>query len=282
MEGAKGHEEGIGMGKGLSEWVAASILFAIVAALAVGAHARNSLWKSEIDLWEDCIRKAPQKERTHHNLGFAYYEVGRWEEAQREFGKALTLNPRHTLSMYNLGLVYYRKGMMEKAIDCCLKTLDLNCPPPDTYFNLGLAYCQRGRYSDAVKSFKRLLRMKPDYRNAYHHLGLAYQGSKQWDRAIESYRAELERNPENPDSYLCLGDLYLERKNYPKALVHFKKALAYPHLSGADRVRKIVSSIEGTPRLKNGRKSPTALNNDPSSRPVPLLREERDPFRGDS
>jgi tetratricopeptide (TPR) repeat protein len=30
-----------------------------------------------------------KKERTHHHLGFAYYELGRWDEAKEEFEKAL-------------------------------------------------------------------------------------------------------------------------------------------------------------------------------------------------
>ncbi len=248
MEGEGGGEKDAGMGKRIKEWIAGSILLAIIAILAIGAHARNSLWKSEIDLWEDCVKKAPGKERVHHNLGYAYYETGRWEDARREFEAALDFNPRYTLSIYNLGLVYYRKGMMEEAIGCYQKALDLDGSSPDTYFNLGLACYQSGRYSDAAESFKTLLSLKPDYKNAHNRLGLVYQRLRKWDQAIESYQEELKRNPEDPDPHLCLGDLYLERKDYPKAVAHFKKALASPHLSDADRVKKIVLSIEETPK----------------------------------
>ena len=163
------------MGKGVEEWIAGSILLVMVAVLAVGAHGRNLHWKSEIDLWEDCVRKAPQKERTHHNLGFAYYEIGRWEDARREFERALDLNPRYALSVYNLGLVFYRQGMMEKAIDCYHRALNLDGSSADTYFNLGLAYYQTGRYSEAAEAFKALLKLKPDYENAHYRLDLAYQ-----------------------------------------------------------------------------------------------------------
>ena len=253
MEGAVGREEGVGVAKRLMEWITASVLVGMVMALAIGSYARNALWRDEIGLWRDCVRKAPQKERSHHNLGYAYYEMGQWEDAQREFETALTLNSRYTLSMYNLGLVYYQKGMLKKSIECGQKTLRLNYPPADTYYNLGLAYYRQGLYFDAIRSFRDLLRMRPDYENAYNHLGLAYQRSRRWRQAIVSYQEELKRYPENPSSHLHLGDLYLERKDYPRALFHFKQALVSPRLSDAERVKKVVSSIEGISKSNRGK-----------------------------
>jgi len=252
-----GNEEGVGMGKRIDEWITGSILFAIVMALAIGAYARNSLWKSEIELWKDCVSKAPQKERTHHNLGFAYYEEGRWGDAQTEFETALVLNPCYTLSLYNLGLVYYRMGMIEEAIDCYQEALNLDWPPPETYYNLGLAYYQKGSYANAVDTFKTFIELKPDYENAYNHLGLAYQRLKKRDRAMESFQEELRRNSENPHTHRYLGDLYYEMKDYPKALVHFKRALTSPDLSEAERIRKIVTLIEGNRKLRR-KSSPLA------------------------
>jgi hypothetical protein len=60
------------------DWV---ILFFIVLVLFIGTYQRNALWHSELELWKDCVKKSPRKERTHHNLGFVYYECGRWDEA---------------------------------------------------------------------------------------------------------------------------------------------------------------------------------------------------------
>ncbi len=71
----------------------------IILLLSLGAHQRNVTWGSDLALWEDCVKKSPLKERPHHNLGFAYYELGRWDEAQRAFEEALRLNPEYALSM---------------------------------------------------------------------------------------------------------------------------------------------------------------------------------------
>jgi tetratricopeptide (TPR) repeat protein len=98
---------------GITDWF---LLFLIIFLLFMGAYQRNSLWKSDLELWKDCVKKSPQKERTHHNLGFAYFELEQWEDAEGEFEEALRLNPHYSLSMYNLGLVFYKKGFMDKAI----------------------------------------------------------------------------------------------------------------------------------------------------------------------
>ena len=97
------------------------------------------------------------------------------------------------------------------------------------------------------------MKAKPDYENAYNNLGLAYRRLKRWDQAVESFQEELKRNPENPYAHLNLGDLYYELKDYPKALVHFKRALTYPGLSEAERIKKIVSSIGRVP-INKGKK----------------------------
>ena len=120
------------------------IPFGIILLLSVGTYQRNSIWNSELELWKDCVKKSPQKERVHHNLGFVYYELGRWDDAEEEFEEALRLNPRYALSLYNLGLLFYRKGYTDEAIDYYQKAIELDPNFPDSYYNLGIAYHQKG------------------------------------------------------------------------------------------------------------------------------------------
>ncbi len=69
------------------------ILAVFIVLLLVGlGHAtylRNFAWKSEQSLWADASMKAPDQFRPHHNLGVAYQQQGRLQEAVAEFEKAL-------------------------------------------------------------------------------------------------------------------------------------------------------------------------------------------------
>src|SRR4030043_720211 len=123
------------------EWV---LFFFLILSLSLWTYQRNDLWNSEIELWKDCVRKAPGKERVHHNLGFVYYELGRWDDAKMEFEEALRLTPDYALSFYNLGLVYYQKGLLIEAVNHYTKAIALDPTFPNSYFNLGLAYHHLG------------------------------------------------------------------------------------------------------------------------------------------
>jgi protein O-mannosyl-transferase len=56
-------------------------------------YARNTLWKTEISLWQDVVEKSPNKARPHNNLGFAYASQGQRDGAIAEYQTALRLKP---------------------------------------------------------------------------------------------------------------------------------------------------------------------------------------------
>ncbi|MEW6103812.1 MAG: tetratricopeptide repeat protein [bacterium] len=67
--------------------------------------ARNYTYRSEIALWEDTVRKSPQKARVYNNLGYAYAIAGRNEEAKRAYLTALSLDPDYSLARNNLARI---------------------------------------------------------------------------------------------------------------------------------------------------------------------------------
>ena len=78
----------------------------VVAALALtcglAAVARQLDYRSEIALWEADSARAPWNARAYNNLGYAYQQAGRLEEARREYRAALALDPGHVKARFNL------------------------------------------------------------------------------------------------------------------------------------------------------------------------------------
>jgi HEAT repeat protein len=58
----------------------------------------------------------PKNARFHTDLGYQYFELGKLEEAKREYLLALQQDPNFALARSNLGFVYDRQGMMDDAI----------------------------------------------------------------------------------------------------------------------------------------------------------------------
>src|SRR3989304_1204453 len=67
------------------------LLLILIFGLGAASFKKNFVWKDELTLWEDVVKKNPDKERGHNNLGIAYYELGRMDEAIKEYQQAIKL-----------------------------------------------------------------------------------------------------------------------------------------------------------------------------------------------
>jgi tetratricopeptide (TPR) repeat protein len=85
--------------------VAAAAAGLVLALFAWANLPRQLDYASEISLWEADAAKAPWNARARNNLGYAYQQAGRLDEARREYRAALTLDPGHVRARYNLAMI---------------------------------------------------------------------------------------------------------------------------------------------------------------------------------
>ncbi|MBI5892885.1 MAG: hypothetical protein HZB79_04415 [Deltaproteobacteria bacterium] len=69
------------------------IFIVLLILFSFAAYIRNIAWKHDAALWEDAARKSPFKKRVHDNLGFAYYNQGRFKEAIKQYLPVLRGEP---------------------------------------------------------------------------------------------------------------------------------------------------------------------------------------------
>lgn len=78
-------------------------LAGVAVALAAGVFAlRMPDWRSEVALWEAADRGGPDRPRVLNNLGVAYLEAGRWDDARRVLERALVHAPDDDRVQWNL------------------------------------------------------------------------------------------------------------------------------------------------------------------------------------
>jgi tetratricopeptide (TPR) repeat protein len=78
-------------------------------ALSIVTLTRNADYRSEIALWEAARRSAPTKIRVLNNLGVAYMEAGRWDEAEAVLRQAVAIAPSDELVNDNLLIAKQRE-----------------------------------------------------------------------------------------------------------------------------------------------------------------------------
>lgn len=93
------------------------IIFLIIILYSVVVIERNVVWKEGYTLWYDTVRKMPNSNRAHYNLGYYYSRQGRVYEAIIEYKTALRLRPDHQMTALNLALMYFEAGFYPEALN---------------------------------------------------------------------------------------------------------------------------------------------------------------------
>jgi TolB-like protein/Flp pilus assembly protein TadD len=141
---------------------------------------------------------------THWHYGWALYLFGRMEEAIIENELAQKYDPFNPNFTAHLGLIYSYDGRHEDAIREALESLKLEKDYQMGYYALGEAYLEMGRIDDAIEAHKKLAELYPVWKWA---LGSTYAISGHRDEA-EKILNELEKSDVNPFSALGLTLLY--------------------------------------------------------------------------
>ena len=194
-----------------------AVLGAAVISLAIGTYLRNTVWTSEISLWEDAAKKSPAKIRPLQNLGIYYSMQGRLAEAEEELQKAIRIDPRNYELHNNLGIVYRKQGDLAGAIREYSIALRLRPTDSMAHYNIGNIYLAQGNLEGAIREYEASIRLAPDYDEAHNNLGIAYERSGKIGAAIMEFKRAISLNPENLNARnnleLCMKKAALLQKN---------------------------------------------------------------------
>jgi len=187
------------------------LLAVIVIVLSTATYARNAVWRNELSLWEDVVRKSPGNARGHFNLGVAYNYKGLLTKAIEHLEIALLLKPGDAETYYNLALAYSSKGMADKAIEHFTTAIRLKPDFQAAHYDIGVDYLSLGLFDRAIEHFEAALKLKPNDPAAHNNLGIAYASMGMTDLAIEHFRTALKLKPDFQNAYSNL-DLALRSK----------------------------------------------------------------------
>ena len=142
------------------------------------------------------------------NLGTAYGELGKYEEAIESYKQAIRINPDFRDAHYNLGTAYGELGKYDEAIKSYKQAIRIDPDDAWTHHNLGLAYGKSGKYKEAIDAFKQAIRINTDYAEAHFNLGVACHYSNDRNSALEQY--EILKNLDPYLANLLFVEIYSE------------------------------------------------------------------------
>jgi tetratricopeptide (TPR) repeat protein len=122
-------------------------------------------------------------------MGSLKYEEWEWEEAEKEFKRALELNPNYATTHH-----WYAVHLM--------------------------SIC---RFDEAIKEIRLALELSPFSLPINRAAGHMFYFARKYDQAQEALKRTTEMNPNFPFSHVVLGLVYLQKSMYEEALSEFER-----------------------------------------------------------
>ena len=145
----------------------------------------------------EAIRLDPDLAEAHFRLGLGYESLGKRDEAEEEYKKAVEGYKKYfdehdddAEAHYALGQTYANLGQYSEAIREYRAATKLKEDDPDMFYDLGVAYTKLAQYDAAAAAFSKSLEIDPDYYRAQDGLDEAKEGIKRI-RVGRKHQADL-------------------------------------------------------------------------------------------
>ncbi len=121
----------------------------------------------------------------HYYIGLLYEVKGNWPEAEKQYRRAVELQPGLINARTRLAEAIKRNGgKPEDMIAQALEAVKLAPKSVEAWVELGNIYLSRSQYDDAIKSFETAIKVKGDSAEAFYGRALGLQAKGQTDPAL--------------------------------------------------------------------------------------------------
>lgn len=176
------------------KWMGVGILCTVA---LVGTLSHQVQWASNLLLYQNGIKFAPQNLIVQDNLANELAAIGRYDRAVPLYLNVLQRDPRFWPATYNVGYAYYRTGRFSEAEDYLKRAIQIDDNDPDQFIYLARAQMEQGELAQAAHNAELALQRGPLSPGFHFVLAKILEVSGNRERAIAEYQAEVSSHPEN-------------------------------------------------------------------------------------
>jgi Flp pilus assembly protein TadD len=242
-------------------WAITSAASGLLLACALNTRFQLAYWQDSATLFTHSLAVTSENPVAFNNLGSAFLDAGRFEEAKTNFQAALALRPGYPNALFNLGALFQSQGKLDEAgtqfrlavqsrpdyrrahnalatililkgkheeAESHLRTaLELQPADPDARRNLGYVLALQGKNEEAQTELERALRHAPTDVILHQTLAHVFSVRGDFDQAIREFSTALQLNPTNNLVRETLASLLI-KENKPEEALALLKANSHP------------------------------------------------------
>jgi Flp pilus assembly protein TadD/4-amino-4-deoxy-L-arabinose transferase-like glycosyltransferase len=171
-----------------------------------------------LDHYRIVLRQYPNDINANLNMGNAYFNLGDWENARKQYLKVLEIQPGYPDAIYNLRLLDSKTKSAPpkpqtqpagKQEHIAQLQAQLRSDPnnPLLLINLGADYLSMKDYHSALPVLKHAVEVAPNAWQAHNNYGIALAETGSLTEAKREMEAALKLSPGNPDIVANLKDV---------------------------------------------------------------------------
>ena len=154
-------------------------------------------------------------------LGMTYHGLGRNDDAEKEYQRAMRLDPNDACPYAQSGTMYYELGRYPEAITAFKRAATL-WPSYGSYMYLGHSYIYARDYEPAIEAYKKAIQIDPKNERAHYQLGIAYDYQQRYEESVKEYNEALKIDPDYEEARYYLALAYAALHNKPAALQQYE------------------------------------------------------------
>lgn len=223
-----------------------------------------------IAAYQEAIRLSPTLAFVHNQLGAAYLEAGRLEEAETVFRKAIEINPKEELAYRNLIKVTTRLNRPQDGLKAIRQAVQKYPQSYIVHLNYAEALLTTGRAEEVGDVVERAQQLTGSIVNPTHYAwSMAIQGEASLAlgksrEAIERFRQGLDRRPDDQRLMSGLCNALVSVHDFQEALTLLENAEAkHPDNASYFSMHGHILMAQGSfPEAKTALEQAIALNPD--------------------
>ena len=205
--------------------VTVGITTLVIILMVFTTRAQAIHWKNSFTLFTHALSVTKNNHIAHTNLGVAFTDSGKYDEAVVHLKKALHLRPNEILIRSNLARALVGMGQLKEALEHYRFILPRVNPDPQLRRRMGDVLADLNNPEEAISHYSEAVRLDTsDYLSRLKMADLFAQVGK-FNEAKEQCNIVLKRFADNSRAHNILGIVAGKQKLYDEAVKEFNEAI---------------------------------------------------------
>jgi tetratricopeptide (TPR) repeat protein len=153
-----------------------------------------------LDTYRDAVQRRPEDADARTSLAQLLVRLKRTEEALPHFERAIALDAQRPAHHVNLGNAFAQLQRWDEAIESLRRGQQMQPGDSTTTFDLAKALHRKGDHAAAVTEFQKVIGLDPNDPSVRIALAETYEALNQRPQAAEAYTQYLKLAPSGPDA----------------------------------------------------------------------------------